>query len=58
MIAHLVIGWEDFAGLGCNLIRGSIDRVNATLGVLIRKRFQLINLGLDVISLERDNNIT
>ena len=57
MNAILEIGWHKFAGLESNLIKESIDRVNATLGVLIRKRFQLINLGLDVVSLERDNNI-
>ena len=58
MHAILEIGRHKSAGLESNLIRESIDRVNATIGVLIRKRFQLINLGLDVISLERDNNIT
>ena len=57
MIAPLDIGRHKSAGLGSNLIKESIDRVNVTLGVLIRKGFQLINLGLDVVSLERDNNI-
>ena len=56
--AILEIGRHKFARFESNLIGESIDRVNATIGVLIRKRFQLINLGLDVVSLERDNNIT
>ena len=34
--------------------KGIIDRVKE----LIRKRFQLFNLGLDVVNLEKDNNIT
>ena len=58
LIAPLDIGRHKSVRLGWNLIKESIDQVNATLGVLIRKRFQLINLGLDVVSLERDNNIT
>ena len=45
------------AGLESNLIGESIDRVNTTIGVLIRKRFQLINLESVVFTLERDINI-
>ena len=57
MHAILEIGQHKFARFESNLIGESIDRVNATIGVLIRKRFQLINLESVVFSLERDINI-
>ena len=55
--AILEIGWHKSTGLESNLIKEPIDRVNTTIGVLIRKRFQLINLESVVFSLERDINI-
>ena len=55
--AILEIGWQKSIGLESNLIGESIYWVNATIGVLIRKRFQLINLESVVSSLERDDNI-
>ena len=56
-IAILKIGRHKSVGLESNLIRESINQVNATIGVLIRKRFQLINLESVVLTLERDINI-
>ena len=55
--AILDIGRHKSAGLESNLLKESIDRVNTTIGVLIRKRFQLINLELVFLTLERDINI-
>ena len=55
--AILEIGRNKSTGLESNLIGESIDRVNATIGVLIRKRFQLINLESVVLTLKRDINI-
>ena len=55
--AILEIGRHKSIGLESNLIGESIARVNATIGVLIRKRFQLINLESIIFSFERDNNM-
>ena len=56
--ANLEIGRHKSSGLESNLIEGFIERINASLGVLTRKRFQLINLELGVSWLERVINIT
>lgn len=53
----LEIGQRKSSGLGSNLIERFIDCLMQFWGVLIRKRFQLINLGLVVNMLERDINI-
>ena len=52
--AILEIGWHKSTGLESNLIGESIDQVNATIWVLIRKRLQLINLESIVLTFERD----
>ena len=44
MHAILEIGRHKSTRLESNLMRESINWVNATIGVLIRKKFQLINL--------------
>ena len=46
--AKLEIGQHKFAELESNLICEFIEQINAILGVLTRKRFQLINLVLGV----------
>ena len=53
----LEIGRHKSFGLDSNLIMEFTNRSNAILGVLIGKRFQLINLGLVVIHLERELSI-
>ncbi len=55
--AILEIGQHKSTELESNLIGESIDRVNATIGVLIRNSFQLIDLESVVLTLERDINI-
>ena len=46
--ANLEIGRHKSAGLESNLIWEFIEQINVILGVLTRKRFQLINLVLGV----------
>ena len=55
--AILEIGPQKSTRLESNLIGESIDRVNVIIGVLIRKKFQLINLESVDLMLKRDISI-